>query len=189
MNCIAGLVMLAGVWAVQTDSAKAFADTPVDHLELLALLDQGEAALATADPSALRQAADRWDRLGVRNFDGGPSLIGEAWRAAASTGDETPPVRGAVQGPGVRRGALESGAQVRLTRAFYAGRVARITLGAPHEAALELRIQESEGPAVCEQVAHNGPVTCEWTPIWTSDYLIEVRNLADGPARYRLVSN
>ncbi|MEO1039563.1 MAG: hypothetical protein AAFX09_08455 [Pseudomonadota bacterium] len=138
----------------------------------------------------LRHVLNQWDRLGVQGFDGEPSTIAEAWSAAAQTGEDTPPVRGAVQGPGVHRGVLESGELAELTRAYYAGRVARITLGAPRGASLELRIQESDGgPTVCEPTLQSGPVTCEWTPIWTSDYVIEVRNLADGSARYRLVSN
>ena len=189
MISITGLAVLAGVWAAQAEGAEALSATPLDHLELLALLDEGEAALAAADDAALRRVLDQWEPLGVLGFDGEPSAIMQEWAAAAPAGEDAPPVRGAVRGPGVHRGALEPGAQIALTRAYYAGRVAPITMGAPRGSVLALQIQEREGPTVCEHVSQDHPVTCQWTPIWTSDYVIEVRNLADGPARYRLVSN
>lgn len=186
-HLVSALVLAAGAPACERAQSR---ETPREHGEVLALLDSGETALANGDGPALREAVNAWFALGVRDIDGALSPPPDRWlNAAAPPSAGEPPVRGAVRGPGVRQGALNAGEAVQFTRAFYAGRVSRITLRAESGAAMTLAIREKDGPLVCEHVARARPVTCEWTPVWTSDYLIEVRNLADDAARYSLVTN
>ncbi|KPP81477.1 MAG: hypothetical protein HLUCCA04_06690 [Oceanicaulis sp. HLUCCA04] len=157
--------------------------------QIFAALDIGFRAEAASDGAALRAAASLLDSSGAVPAEGEPDLM-ERWRdMAAGLGEELPPVRGRIAGPAYRNGIVGAGAAAVLRDSFHSGRAARVSLQARGAGTLRLSIRRNDGEAVCEALASTVPVSCQWVPVWSEPFTIEITNLTGGQIAYYLITN
>ncbi|MFC3100060.1 hypothetical protein [Altererythrobacter lauratis] len=141
------------------------------------LLDAA-ALLAAADsvtqPEQRAPLIERLDAMNVRLADGAPDdPLGE-WRSQHQA-DESNPWRGRTLGPAYRRASLAAGQRVRIEQIFYAGQRAQIAAQASGGGQVAIAIANPRAEAVCQkQLSPNA--SCDWLPIYTERFSIELEN-------------
>ncbi|MBT0667725.1 hypothetical protein HT136_05025 [Novosphingobium profundi] len=184
---LAALVMVTAA-GVPASAQSGPGEDPPGALEgtvALALADASTAA-KRADTAGLERALRIIERSGARPL---PDWTGEdpvvRWRAAAAPDvrADDPVYRGSPVGPGYRAGRVIAGASEHFEQVFLSGRKASVALSTPGKAALSLRVVDRDRRAVCE--GHGG--ACQWVPLFTQRYAIEIRNRGENPAEYFLV--
>lgn len=160
---------------------------PVQKLAAaLASADQAEAA---GDTDALSRAVRIIDGLGghpladLKLAEASSNDPLPAWRAQ-TYGDEIP-MRGRPLGPGYRKGTVGAGGAERIEQLFLSGQRANVALSGPGKARLELKVEDAKNSSVCARGI--APSHCDWVPIFTQRYVIEITNPGDKPAHYFLV--
>lgn len=157
--------------------------------QIFAALDIGFRAEEAADGAALRVAASLLDSAGARPAGGQADLMAR-WRGmAAERGEDLPPVRGRIAGPAYRNGIIAGGAAAVLRDSFHSGRAARVSLQTRGAGTLRLSIRRNDGEPVCEALASTAPVSCQWVPVWSEPFTIEITNLTGGQIPYYLITN
>lgn len=163
----------AGASAAAADSTERVAQALADAF----------AAATAGEREPLVLALRVVDAAGARPLpDTGDDPL-SAWREFAA--DTSPPMRGSALGPGYRHGRLEAGESTRIEQLFLSGKRAKIAVSTPDGAALTLRVRDARDEAVCDRPG--APRHCQWVPIFTQRYSIEIANRGTGPARYYLV--
>lgn len=158
-------------------------ETPAEVSERVALALAGaDTAAEAGDRAQLVQALRVIDAVGARALPGIADDPLPAWRRLAS--DPAPPMRGSLLGPGYRHGRLDSGQSTRIEQLFLSGKRAKIAISTPDRSALTLRVRDARDGPVCERSGTGG---CQWVPVFTQRYSIEIANRGAGPARYYLV--
>lgn len=141
-------------------------------------------AEARGDRAALAAALGVIDRSGAKpaaDWSGEDPV--QRWRALAP--DTAPPLRGSPLGPGYRCGALPAGRSDSFEQVFLSGQRAKIALSSPGNAPLTLRVVDANQRAVC--ATGNAQRACNWIPVFTQRYRIEVTNRGANRADYFLV--
>lgn len=157
--------------------------------QIMAALDIGLRAQAAGDGPGLLAAASLLDGAGARPADGEDDLAA-LWREqAAALGEAVPPVRGRIAGPAYRNGVIGAGEAALLRDSFHSGRAARVSVQTRGTGTLRLSIRRADGEAVCETLAGAAPVTCQWVPVWSEPFHIEITNLTAGTVAYYLITN
>jgi hypothetical protein len=164
------------------EAVNAEAAAEVSERVAQALAD-ADAAAEAGDRTRLVQALRVIDAAGARALPEGDDDPLPAWRALAN--DAMTPTRGSPLGPGYRRGRLDSGQSARIEQLFLSGKRARIAISTPDSSALTLRVRDARDGAVCERSA--APGGCQWVPVFTQRYSIEIANRGTRAARYYLV--
>ncbi|MFN3834883.1 MAG: hypothetical protein ACK4NO_03170 [Glycocaulis sp.] len=157
--------------------------------QIMAALDIGLRAQAAGDGPGLLAASSLLDGAGARPADGEDDLAA-LWREqAAVLGEAVPPVRGRIAGPAYRNGVIGAGEAALLRDSFHSGRAARVSVQTRGTGTLRLSIRRADGEAVCETLVGAAPVTCQWVPVWSEPFHIEITNLTAGTVAYYLITN
>lgn len=157
--------------------------------QILAAMDIGLRAEDASDASALLAAASLLDAAGARPADGQDDLTTRWREQAAAMGETLPPLRGRTAGPAYRNGALGAGETALLRDSFHSGRTARVSVQTRGAGTLRLAIRRPDGEMMCETLVSAAPVSCQWVPVWTEPFHIEVTNLTAGNVAYYLITN
>lgn len=147
-----------------------------------ALVRADEADLA-GDKEGLSRAVRLIDGLGARPLAETGSDPLPNWRE--QTYGTQIPLRGRPLGPGYRKGTLSAGETERIEQLFLSGQRANVALSGPGKATLELKIEDAKSGEVCGRAT--SPFHCDWVPIYTQRYVIEISNPGEEQAHYFLV--
>ncbi|GGB65338.1 hypothetical protein [Glycocaulis alkaliphilus] len=157
--------------------------------QIFAALDIGLRAEAAGDGAALLAAASLLEASGARPAEGEADLAARWQARAAELGETVPPSRGRIAGPAYRNGIVGAGETALLRDSFHSGRAARVSLQARGSGTLRLSIRRHDGEPVCEALATTAPVSCQWVPVWSEPFTIEVVNLTGAQIPYYLITN
>jgi len=133
----------------------------------------------SARPAARRDAARALAAAGAHPVDGTHDLAA-AWGAM-----RTPPYRDRALGPGYRQIAIGGGSSARFEQVFLAGQRARVAVVMHGNAAVRLAVTDDDGQPQCGAREHAG--RCDWVPLWTTRYRIELQNPGSAIASYTVV--
>lgn len=157
-----------------------------ETLRVVTLLQQGQEAY-TAAPSRLSDLAQvlrSLDLLGARANDPSENPA-SAWRAAADTELRLLPVyRGRLRGPAYQAITLEAQQGFSTKQVFAAGKTASVAAASSSAAITpNLEVKTDAGETIC---TNNSRVknSCEWVPLFTERYTIELRH--DGASKANL---
>jgi hypothetical protein len=87
-------------------------------------------------------------------------------------------------GPAYKVLSLGAGKSAQFEQIFMAGQRARIMFVPRQGTRFQLSVTDDDGKRQCAAVDR---APCDWTPIWTSRYRIELSNPGHGPALYYVV--
>lgn len=151
-------------------------------LDAVALL---VAADSIAQPEQRAPLIERLDAMNVRLADGAQDdPLGE-WRSQHQA-DGSNPWRGRTLGPAYRRASVAGGQRIRIEQIFYAGQRAQIAAQASGGGQVALAIANPRAEAVCSKPLAPS-ASCDWLPIFTERFSIELENRGREPASVYLV--
>lgn len=133
------------------------------------------------DPrAAIRRDAGRTlAETGAHAVDGTRNLA-VAWGATAA-----PTFRDRALGPGYRIVAVGAGGNAHFEQVFLAGQRARIAVVAHGTAPPRLAVTDDDGLPQCG--ANDAAGRCDWVPLWTTRYRIDLKNAGVTTASYTVV--
>lgn len=152
----------------------------------------GQQGEAMSDAKALRTAAQTLTMLGARPDAGQEDNLSQRWGEQAQMIDPTalPPVyRGRALGPSYRKGKVSALAMVSTDQIFLAGKKASVALVPVAPTPMSIRISDGQGKTICTRSTSSKPANCEWFPLFTERYRINIHTSASEPVTYYLVSN
>ncbi len=152
----------------------------------------GQVAERNADAAGLRAAAGKLDNLGARPDDDQHDDLSESWSRQASVIDpSTPPAvyRGRALGPSYKKGVVSATSRVSINQIFLAGKKASVALVPASSKPVSIEISDGEGRKICSRLTSLKPANCEWLPLFTERYQIDIRTSESRPVSYYLVSN
>lgn len=153
------------------------------------VLGDAAALLATAETAAdAGQRAPLIDRLNAMNVvlaDGAGEDPLAAWRSEHQADGGTP-YRGRTLGPAYRRARVEPGASLQIDQIFYAGERAEIAAQTSDGSNIALQINNPRDEAVCAKPLAPS-ANCNWLPIFTERFSIELVNRGSQPASVYIV--
>jgi hypothetical protein len=97
--------------------------------------------------------------------------------------------RGALGGPKRAQTEVNARALDYFNVNFVGGETAVVAISGDGDTDLDLIIKDENGNIVCRSDGPGDDELCRWTPRWTGQYRIEVRNLGNVWNRYRIVTN
>lgn len=170
---------------------------PVDRVlpsdAVLRSLEEGEAARAAGDYTALLRAAQALEALGAAPAEGQADLATQWTLEARAQGVATSRLafRGRALGPAYRRGFLAGGGTVTVRQLFLAGQRAQISVAQSDRAGssdrLSIRVRDGAGGTLCDKRVGPPQVDCAWLPLFTDRYAIEIANGGNRPAAFYLI--
>ncbi|MEH6660049.1 MAG: hypothetical protein V7679_00250 [Parasphingorhabdus sp.] len=182
--------------AAQTSPGQAdIAKPAVDASAVMRTADAivaGQLGAKNSDAKALRTAAQTLESLGARPDDDQENNLSKSWSEQASTIDPstTPPVyRGRALGPSYKKGMVSATARVSIDQIFLAGRKASVALVPASPKPMSIEISDGQGKNICTRHTSSKPANCEWLPLFTERYKINIRTSESRPVTYYLVSN
>lgn len=150
-----------------------------DTAALLTLADSAR----TADQRAL--LIERLDALNVHLAEGASDDPLAGWRSAQPA-NTAAPWRGRTLGPAYRRAQVGAGERLRIEQVFFAGQRAQIAAQASGGGQVALEIANPRAQAVCaQQLSPRG--TCDFLPIYTERFSIELENTGSQSASVYIV--
>lgn len=150
---------------------------------------QGE---ENSDAAALRAAAQILQAIGARPDGNQDEDLSKRWgeRAQALDPSTRPPVyRGRALGPSYRKGKVSAKSGVSTDQIFLAGKKASVALVPVSSKPLSIKIIDPQGKDICRQNVSSKPANCEWLPLFTERYRINIHTSATQPVAYYLISN
>lgn len=160
----------------------SIAAAPLDRFDRVAgALRDGVAAEARGDRQRLAGAAAVLDSLGATPEAGSEDLAAR-WRGAG--GDAVAPYRERALGPSYRRFGLPHMMATRFEQVFLAGRRARVTLLGIGGARARLMVRDDDDKPVC---AERPDTACDWIPLWTTRYRIDIVNTGGAAGDFIIV--
>lgn len=148
------------------------------------LLTRADAASSRGDVKTLSDIVTVLVNSGVGPVEGEAQDPIPGWiRQAEMTGT---PMRGRLLGPGFVRGQLAPGESWRREQTFFSGKPSTLSVTASGAGKVRMRIVDSAMRTVCQR-ASSMQKPCEFTPIYTQRYRIELTNEGNGNAIYYLV--
>jgi|GEM_PF-431554 len=182
--------------AAQTSPGQADVARPaVDASAVMRTADAivaGQVGAKNSDAGALRSAAQTLESLGARPDGDQESNLSKSWSEQASLIDPstTPPVyRGRALGPSYKKGIVSAGSRVSIDQIFLAGRKASVALVPASPKPMSIEISDGQGKNICARRTSSKPANCEWLPLFTERYKINIRTSESRPVTYYLVSN
>jgi hypothetical protein len=199
--------------------AKATSSEAAAAVETLALADSlAVYGIQNSDPVALIQAAKMKKSAPARALDAtkktegsgakgdakasGYDLSADALLARAETmaaGNATlqglvndaksTKSRGAVRGPTVHSDTVLAGNTDSYVLAFRGGEQAAVLVSGDGDTDLDLYITDENGNAICSDTDSSDTMLCRWTPSWTGNFGVHVRNLGRVYNNYKLAVN
>ena len=181
IGCTAGAGSEATPVSTAKPQAMPLADTDAEQLALA--LAAADNAADARDTALLGRAVHMIDALGGKAMETADADPLPKWRGML-TGDQKP-MRGRPLGPGYRSGNVSPGGSEQIEQLFLSGKRATIALSSPGKQQLTLRVKDAKHESVCRP----GKTTtrCQWVPVFTQRYTIEIANTGRKSARYYLV--
>ncbi|MEM7568276.1 MAG: hypothetical protein AAF337_00635 [Pseudomonadota bacterium] len=180
--CIAAIALPAGCTQPSATGAQQPSQDGRSNQYVATLLAQGEAAASTSPPNLaeLAQIVRALEQAGARPQSESEDPV-ETWRALAQEQlGAYPPFRGRLLGPTYQRLSLKAGAAFELEQLFLAGQNAVVSTTTVEDGVTSsLTIRSSNGDIICESQGEK-LTSCEWVPLFTARYRIEIRH--DGPS-------
>ena len=159
------------------------ADQPTDAFaRAVAGLRSGSAAETAHDRIRLGAAIRLVEATGAHPADPTDDVVSR-WRAHAAVAS-TPPYRDRALGPAYRHIALPRAGTIHFEQTFLAGQRARIAVVPLRRAAAKLQVLDDDGHPVCA-AASGG--SCDWIPLWTTRFRVDVVNTGARDAEYIVV--
>lgn len=180
LGCLAAMAASAA----PAYDAPAYNIMPSTGQRVASALAQAQIASDNADNTGLASALGVIERSGAHPLDGwtGTDPVPE-WRSlVAATGS---PLRGSPLGPGYRLGQISAGQSESFEQVFLSGRKASVSIATRDGKPVSLRVTDGDKRVVC-QSGQSSPA-CNWVPLFTQRYRIEVRNGGQQKANYYLV--
>lgn len=148
---------------------------PDDFTRVVAAVSAGD----NPQPAIRRRAGESLAAAGARPVAGTPDLAA-AWGAAGA-----PVFRDRALGPAYRIVAVAPGGSARFDQVFLAGQRARIAVVAHGTAPARVAVTDDDGLPQC---GAGDPVgRCDWVPLWTTRFRIELHNTGIRSASYTIV--
>lgn len=185
----AAIVLSAFTGCASQQAAPVLSAVAEPDGQILAALDIGFRGEAESDGPALLAAATLLESSGARPAEGEADLAGRWFARAEELGESVPPTRGRIAGPAYRNGVLASAEAAVLRDSFHSGRIARVSLQTRGPGTLRLSIRRASGEPVCETLTGPAPVSCQWVPVWSEPFIIEITNLTGAQIPYYLITN
>lgn len=187
-SALAGLSMLAILGACSHGTAGTTTQIAVPQPTGDVLGDTA-ALLATAelakDASERAPLIDRLNAMNVKLAEGGDEDPLATWRSEHQAEGGTP-YRGRTLGPAYRRASVAPGARLTIDQVFYAGERAEIAAQASNGGNIALAIHNPRNEAVCAK-SLSPSANCNWLPIFTERFSIELENRGSQPASVYIV--
>ena len=152
----------------------------------------GQQGEQDADAKALRTAAQILQSLGARPDVEQDDDLSSRWASQAKSIDpvtELPVYRGRALGPSYKKGMVSALSTVSTDQIFLAGRKASVALVPVSSKPMSIRISDGQGKNICNRSTSAEPANCEWLPLFTERYRINIQTSASQPVTYYLVSN
>ena len=190
-GCVSGSAGTAAQSPVQPDVAKL----PIDDGPVMRTANAifaGKEGEKNSDALALRTAAQILESLGARPDADQEDDLSSRWREQAKLLDPStilPVYRGRALGPSYKKGMVSARSAVSTDQIFLAGKKASVALVPLSSKPMSIKISDGEGNSVCNRSAASKPANCEWLPLFTERYRINIHTTASQPVTYYLVSN
>lgn len=184
-SALAGLSLLAVLGGCAHDASpqlaipQATGDTLGDTAALLATAELAR------DASERAPLIDRLNAMNVKLAEGGEDDPLSVWRSEHQAEGGTP-YRGRTLGPAYRRARVAPGASLTIDQIFYAGERAQIAAQASSGGNVALAIHNPRNEAVCAKSLAPS-ANCNWLPIFTERFSIELENRGSQPASVYIV--
>lgn len=178
------LPICGGLLGAATTASAAYDGTSSTGQLVAMALAEAQAARDNADDAALSRALGVIARAGAHPLEGwgGPDPVPE-WRSHAPAAGS--PLRGSPLGPGYRLGQVPAGQSESFEQVFLSGRKASVSIATRDGKPVSLRVTDRDRRVVCQ--SGQGSPACNWVPLFTQRYRIEVRNGGQQKANYYLV--
>lgn len=150
---------------------------------------QGE---QNSDAQALRMAAQTLESLGAKPDAEQEDDLSKRWSEQATLMEPStavPVYRGRALGPSYKKGMVSAGSAVITDQIFLAGKKASVALVPLSSKPMSIKISDGAGKSICNRSAVSKPANCEWLPLFTERYRINIHTSASQPVTYYLVSN
>jgi len=164
---------LRGLAPLLAAGIAAAAAAPADDFDrVAAALEAGTSAETAGQPSRLHGAALALAATGAVPVDGQEDLA-RRWQGASGP----PTYRERALGPAYRAITIRAGATATFQQTFLAGQRARVAVVGLKRSTFVLSVTDDGNIGVC---ARTSRATCEWIPLWTTRFKLNVVN--SGPA-------
>ncbi|HMI19810.1 MAG TPA: hypothetical protein VK533_09715 [Sphingomonas sp.] len=174
---------LIGLLVIALLAGPVAADQPTDAFSrTVAGLRNGSAAATAHDRARLGAAVRLLEASGAHPMDGDDDLV-KSWRARVGVAP-APAYRDRALGPAYRHIVLARAATMHFEQTFLAGQRARIAVVPIRRAAARLQVEDDDGHRVCAAAATGG---CDWVPVWTTRFRVDVVNTGTRDAEYIVV--
>ncbi len=146
---------------------------PTEGVEIA---EEGEGVDAPAGVEEMYSAA-------LELAGGDPSLVGLIEDAQAEGS------RGRVGGASRTLSRLRAGRTDFFTESFYGGRLAEIAILGDGDADLDLLVTDANGNTICLDRSYSDRLYCSFTPAWTGNFHIVVKNMGRIRNSYYILTN
>jgi len=187
---IAGCVS-AGLPSANVDGALAAKASPKSTNQLPSRADkvaeklaQAELAYDTGDKGRLTSLLAALNAIGVKPFGAAQGDTLAMWQSAS--GVEPEPFRGRLLGPAYVRGELAPGEVWRSAQTFKSGEASTLSVSHKGSGPVRMTVSDGKARAVCTPRRMKEPA-CQFTPMFTQRYDIELTNEGTEDAVYFLV--
>jgi hypothetical protein len=97
--------------------------------------------------------------------------------------------RGAVRGPSLHDDLVLPGDTDIYAITFRAGEQATVYVNGDGDTDLDLYVQDENGNDICADTDETDSMICRWTPSWTGQFRVRIKNLGKVYNRYELFVN
>ncbi|MFC4725355.1 hypothetical protein AB6B38_09435 [Glycocaulis abyssi] len=102
---------------------------------------------------------------------------------------EADAARGRVGGPGRATGWVGARSVTSYNITFRGGERAAVWANGPGRTDLDMYVYDSNGNLICRHIDYSDRMSCFWTPRWTGNFRVEIRNLGGVGVSYNMVTN
>ena len=144
------------------------------------------------DAKALRAAAQTLAGIGARPDAEEQDDLSRRWGEQAKLIDPSttlPVYRGRALGPSYKKGMVSAVSKVSTDQIFLAGKKASVALVPVSSRPMSIKIFDDQGKNICSQSTSSKPASCQWLPLFTERYRINIHTSESQPVIYYLVSN
>lgn len=97
--------------------------------------------------------------------------------------------RGRVGGPGRSTGWVSARGTTSYNISFRGGERAAVWASGPGRTDLDMYVYDQNGNLICRHIDYSDRMSCFWTPRWTGNFRVEVRNLGQVGVSFNMVTN
>ncbi len=152
----------------------------------------GKQAEKNADANALRIAAETLEGVGAKPEKDQRDDLSRRWSEQAKLIDPSitlPVYRGRALGPSYYKGVLSPVSSTSTSQIFLAGKKASVALVPVSNKPMSINIYDGRGKNICTRSTELKPANCQWLPLYTERYRIDINTSANQSVTYYLVSN